>query len=258
MSSPYKSNYQAEKKTEPQNREVIVEAPANLSEDKIDQLLGVLPEVPSAAQDTTPKAETIQTSNVADNIDARIAQVERQLAELKKGRDGVRLAKATEKVLDWSKITEDDVYDLSIPIKAIEGGAPDVTQVKLLDPSYSIRYVSLHPRILGIRKANGFTYVVKADIDPATAVGLDLKEDENGQYRYHDVVLMKCPKEKYLGQLRRNHERAIASTQNATAHKKAKAQVEADYVSSDESSSYIRYKNANKIDVFVPGGEAVI
>jgi hypothetical protein len=105
-------------------------------------------------------------------------------------------------------------------------------------------------------KAQGWTFVTKDDL--ATKLKIDLDTDENGVFRFDDVILMKCEKAKYYGMLRRNHERTLAQVNPKTAHITAKAQVQKDLAStSDGAGEYQRYTSLGKLEVYVPGQDGI-
>lgn len=182
------------------------------------------------ARTSTTQAEAAQiASNITEEkeqetLENRIAELEATLRELSKpaGVGGVRVTKIEKpKPLDFTKLNENDVYDLNIPIVAIDHQVPDLTKVTLRDPNYVARYISMHPGRLGPMKAAGFTYVTPADIE---FLELDIKPNENGYFQFIDVVLMKCDKVKYYGALRANYLRARSATNPAMLHKQMQAQ----------------------------------
>lgn len=181
---------------------------------------------PKVAKATVEKVkeDQIQTDNADANIQMRLDEMAKQLEQLKQGKDGVKVIKSSKKIVDFSKITEKDVYDMSIPIEAIVHEIPDASLIKLKDPNYIGRWVSIHPIMIGKRKAAGFTYVTKEDLDENLLMDLDL--DENGHYKYIDVVAMKIPKAKYFGALRTNQIRAMTVVNPKKAHEVGKAVAE--------------------------------
>lgn len=164
----------------------------------------------AAAESITPEAE-------ARTNEQRISELETILVQLRLGTGGVKLVTPKpEAQLDWTKLSEKDVFDLTIPIQAVEHQVPDLTKIELKDKNYIARYINLHPGRLGPMRAAGFTFITKEDIE---SIAMDITPDENGQYRYIDTVAMKCPKIKYLGALRANYERAVAVTDKNVLHR---------------------------------------
>jgi hypothetical protein len=235
---------------------------ALLSREEAKQASGF--KLPMKEKSTTTEAAKVAATVVASQTpeaeekatDARIQALEKQLAELVKGKHGVRVGPAQQKKeVDFTKLSESDVFNLEIPIDAIEHQVPDYTKVELLDQNYIPRWVQVHPARLGPMRAAGFEYVTQEDL--AEQLILDLREDENGQFRFIDLVLMKCRKDKYFGALRKNYERAIAQTNPAKLHQKAKQGVEGMLANEkdDQGNSHKRdfqkYSAEGKMEVYI-------
>lgn len=207
----------------------------------------------------------------ATTTDERIAAMEQMIIELRSGMNGVKLGSASAKdkkiVLDFSKISEEDVFNLNIPIEIIEHQVPDYTKIVLKDPTYHPHWVQAHPARLGPMKAAGFTYITAEDL--AEELEMALEEDENGHYRFIDLIAMKCSKSKYFGALRRNYIRSLAQTNPKIVHQMAKQTIENSMGELGEltrdgndfkvsqpraggKSAYARHKEANHIGVFSP------
>jgi len=193
---------------------------------------------PAAKAEPTPEAERLA------NVEKMISQL---LADTSKT---VRIAMPT-KELDYSKLDESAVYDLSIPIIAIEHGLPESMKVELQDPNYVARWVHVHPQRLGGMKAVGFTTVTREDL--AVDLNLSIEPDENGAYRYVDTILMKISKAKYFGQLRRNHQNAVNAVRPDNAHAAGKQAIE-NYLQTEGGADAARYMNDQKLSVYTPGG----
>lgn len=187
----------------------------------------------------------------------KLKTLEQALAALHsaKGTGGVRVVSVTApKELDFSKLSEDSVYDLDVAIQAINHQVPDLTKVTLRDSHYVPRWVSLHPARLGPMKAAGFTYVETEDIEE---VALDLQPNENGQYVYIDVVLMKVSKAKYFGALRANFLRSKAATDPTALHRFMKDQTAkslgdmADPQGVTHRKDAQKYMRENKLEVYI-------
>jgi hypothetical protein len=218
------------------------------------------------------EADAVKTKAAAVDIEAetrtndqRIAELEEVLSQLKsvQGVGGVKIVTPNPKAqLDFTKITEKDVYDLSIPIEAIMHHVPDLTKIELKDKNYIARYINVHPGRMGPMKAAGFTYINKEDIE---SIAMDIQPDENGHYRYIDTVAMKCPKIKYLGALRANYERSVAVTDKNVLHRIMKNKTSEMLGSSEMSGpkennpdygkNYKReankYQSENKLEVYI-------
>lgn len=187
----------------------------------------------------------------------RLKALEKQIKELLKGQNGVKVTKAPEnpEPIDFTKISEEDVYDLDVPIEAISHDIPDFLTVDLKDKNYAARWIHKTPRRLGPMLAKGWTYVEEQDLVDATT----LKEtvDENGHFRFDDVILCKCPKVKYFGQLRANHERAMNMVNSRRHHQKAKEAVQGALINAPKTGKPGKnardYIAENKLEVYVPG-----
>jgi hypothetical protein len=181
------------------------------------------------------------------------AYIQSELKKLVQGQNGVRVGNKPEQPveLDWTKISENDVFDLNVPIEAIDHGVPDYLNVELNDKNYVARWVHKTPRRLGPMMAIGWTYVEKIDLD--INCHLEVTIDENGHFRYDDVILMKLPKQKYFGQLRRNYERTVAQVSSA----KLKTSVQKALLNSPAGGSNKKsaadYMAQNQLKVYVPG-----
>jgi hypothetical protein len=154
--------------------------------------------------------------------------------------------------LDYSKLDEKDIFNLDIPIEVIDHDMPDYVKVELKDTSYVARWVNKNPRRLGPMKARGWDFVKPEDL--ATKLKIDLNVDENNQFRFDDVILMKCEKARYFGMLRANHERALLQVNAKEAHKVAKTRVQNDLATTpDGAGTYQKYTNEGKLEVYAPG-----
>lgn len=219
------------------------------------------PKVPLKKSEAIGEAvvkDQIQTDDADENIRLRLLEINREIEKLKQAKNGVKLAPSSEKrVIDYSKLKESDVFDLDVPIEAIVHDLPDSTLINLRDPIYIGRWVNINPMNMGKRKAAGFTFVTKEDLSDGTLM-MDLEEDENGHYRYNDVVAMKIQKERYFGALRANHLRAMAVVNRKKAQEVGKRVAQAELekgVDPDTNLSYGRdykkYAAENKMEVYI-------
>ena len=152
--------------------------------------------------------------------------------------------------LDFANLDESAAYDFNIPIQAIDHGLPESMKVELEDPNYVPRWVHTHPKRLGPMKAVGFTIVTEQDL--AKDLNLEIEVDENGAYRYSDVILMKIPKIKYFGALRKNHENAVRAVNEENAHTAGKKMIE-DFLEEKGGSAYVEAHNQKRLNVYTPG-----
>jgi len=231
-------------------KEVIVEKPKPLFQPKVLKAQQEKTESQKTEAPVQMTAEDIPEDKVTPE---RLKALEDNIKQLLKGQNGVKLGKVPEKPepLDFSKLTENDVYDLNIPIEAIDHGVPDYLNVILRDQNYAARWVHRTPRRLGPMMAVGWTYCEQEDIDPSCH--LEVTKDENGHFRFDDIILMKLPKDKYFGQLRKNYERSRAQVSSA----KLKTSVEKALLNSPSGGNNKRtaadYMAKNQLEVYVPG-----
>lgn len=189
----------------------------------------------------------------------RIKDLESQIKQLVAGMNGVKIGKIPEKPapIDFSKLTEDAVYDLEIPIEAVEHELPDWLTIDLKDKNYTARWIHKTPRRLGPMLAQGWTYVEPEDLDPKSPLTKKLTTDVNGHFSYDDVVACKLTKAKYFGQLRRNHERALMQVNPKFHHERSKKAVEGALQNAPAGGrpgkNYADYVTEGKLAVYVPG-----
>lgn len=244
-----------------------LEAPVVTEKPKV----GFQPKLTPAQQAKLKEEQTKVTNQTVIPEDKvtpeRLAALENTIKQILKGQNGVKLGKVPEKSepLDFTKISEDSIFDFNVPIEAIEHGVPDYLTIQLKDKNYHPRWIHKTPRRLGEMKALGYTYVEGEDIENFES----LKEtrDENGLFRYDDVVAMKIPKVKIFGMLRRNHERALAQTNVKSHHELAKAAVEGALMNPEntginpvtgrhdtsKSGDFRKYAGKNQLEVYIPG-----
>ena len=126
----------------------------------------------------------------------------KQLLDLKKQVDEkaskAEVAKAVAPVevkkeeLDWSKIEESDIFDLSVSIPAIEQEVPDYLNMHVLDKMYVTRWVHTLRERLGPCLASGYSYVTKDELDPRYPLSLEVNVE--GHFTFGDVVCLKVLK----------------------------------------------------------------
>lgn len=128
-------------------------------------------------------------------------------------------------ITDFSKLTMDAIYDLSIPIEAKEFMSADGLKIELKDTNFEPRWVNKNPQRLGEMKAKGFTFIVTGDLISSEAnESIQTSLDANGHYTINDVVAMKIDKATYYAALRAAHLRAISTTDQASSRKRAATQ----------------------------------
>jgi hypothetical protein len=137
-----------------------------------------------------------------------------QVAELQGKMSGAdqskKSSKATRQIkpIDWSKIDETVVTDLSVSLPTIPQEVDNDMMIKLKDNSYVARWVNIFPKRLSQALSHGFTYITKEDLDENYPNALTL--DAEGHYRDTDVVAMKILKSALYPKLRANLERSNA------------------------------------------------
>lgn len=182
------------------------------------------PKIPvraKVAEETSKQVAANVTSEKEKQTDTeRIAALEAVLRDLL-SRQGISLEAAPQvpQDVDFSKLTEADVFDLNTYIPTVDHSAPDYTKIVLKDTTYIGRWVSTHPARLGLMKSCGFRPV--HDEDLAEPLEMAIEPDENGMFKFIDVIAMMGPKDKYLGALRKNYIRALKQTNSALIHQQA-------------------------------------
>ena len=125
--------------------------------------------------------------------------------------------------IDWTKVEEKDVFDLSVPIPAIEQEVPDYLNVHVQDKNYLTRWIHKLPERLGTCLVSGYSYVTAGDLDPRYPMAL--QPDSEGHYCYSDVVCLKILKSRYFAAIRRNYEKTMAVHGKNSVHSKVGQQV---------------------------------
>lgn len=151
---------------------------------------------------------------------------------------GQVLPKSAAPITDFSKLSIDDVYDLSIPIEAKEFMSADVLTVKLKDSNYEARWVNMSPLNLGDKIAKGFTYIQPRDLIDGKADAIQASLDAEGHYRYNDVIAMKIDKATYYAALRAAHIRSVKTTNETISRERAakNAQAFMEHSTADEKN----------------------
>lgn len=112
-------------------------------------------------------------------------------------------AKREPVAIDYSKLTEKDIYNMNIPIEVVDQQMPDEMNIKLRDSNYVPRWINKQFKRIAVMLRMGWTYVTKEDFSEEE--GPILPFDENGHYSCHDVVAVKIPKARLYPVLRRNY-----------------------------------------------------
>lgn len=166
--------------------------------------------------------------------------------------DGQVLRKDVTPITDFSKLSIDDVYDLSVPIEAKEFMSADALTIHLKDTNYEARWVNKNSQNLGNKIAKGFTYITPSDLQDGSEPAIKASKDAQGHYVFDDVVAMKIDKATYYKALRAAHLRAVATTDQANARKRAANSANAFMTQSDAGSDFRRAQVNKKILFYDP------
>lgn len=191
--------------------------------------------------------------NIAKEIEAKIrASIATGEFNPNLGSQVMSKGKAPVIDIDFSKLTMDDVYDLSIPIQAKAFGATDALKVELLDQNYEARWVNKNPRRLGQMLAYGFIYVEAVDL--ARDLEVEVAADAQGHFVLDDVVLMRIPKQKYYAALRAAHQRAMNTVSSVGSAKAAEAEAN-NFMSKVSGGEFANAAAEGKVGFYRPGIE---
>lgn len=157
-------------------------------------------------------------------------------------------------ITDFSQLTLDDVYDLSVPIEAKAMMSADVLAIKLKDTNYEARWVNVNPQRLGEMIGKGFTYIEPKDL--IEVEGIQTGVDAQGHYRFNDVVAMKIDKATYYRALRAAHERAVQTTDTANSRKRAISAANGFMEQSNIGSDFQSARANGTMKFYDPGVEA--
>lgn len=178
---------------------------------------GGLDAIAPKVEEQTPEAKKAEVD--------RLAEIETALKRLEAGQEGLKASNKTlpEKPIeiDWTKITEKDAYDLSIPIQAISFEVPSYMDVSLRDKNWEARWVNVNPARQGPMRLVGFIPVKEEDLDKPLA--LSIHKDAEGHYKYIDVILMRVHKSRLMAAYKNNFLRSTLLTNPNKIHEINKA-----------------------------------
>ena len=157
-----------------------------------------------------------------------------------------------DKVIDYSTLTETDIYNDSIPIDVKPFGMEDSLTINLKDKNYVPRWINKNAIMLGKALKNGFTYVTAEDLE--TPLDVAISEDAQGRFLNYDVIAMKCLKRIYFGALKAAHMRAV-NTVSALSSQKAARKQAMDLLSKETGGGFAEEYEAGKIAFYTPGIE---
>jgi hypothetical protein len=153
-------------------------------------------------------------------------------------------------IVDFSKLTIADVYDMSIPIEAQAFMSADVLKIVLKDSNYEARWVNKNPQRLGEMIGKGFTFITASDLNND---GIQTGLDAEGHYCFNDVVAMKIDKATYFKALRAAHERALSTTNQSKIREKAAASANQFMRKSEVGNDFAEAFNSKKMEFYDPG-----
>ena len=168
--------------------------------------------VKTAAPSTVNKEPEVAKTSL-EASPATIVKLASQLADLQKSfkaqqakeQQSGQVTKTPEEI-DWSRVNEEEILTLDIPVATIEHGLETYLDVKLLDSNYIARWVQVASFNLGPKLKRGFSFVTKEDLDPTYPHPFDF--DEKGRYSFNDVVCLKIHKKLYYTKIKANMQRA--------------------------------------------------
>lgn len=218
------------------------------------------PKVPKKSTESVVTSEDIHAEELR-LLKQQVTDATNAIKLLVAGRDNVKLVK-TPVVIDWTKMSEKDVFDMSVPIELVDHSMPDYMKVELKDSNFVPRWVHKMDRRLGPMKSKGFLFVTADEIQGELNIAISPNAD--GIFQHDDVFLMKIEKRKYFGMLRANHERALKMIDPRAAHKVAQDRVISDLSSAPNDGKqpngrmdktapgdFGKYSGANKLEVYI-------
>jgi hypothetical protein len=156
---------------------------------------------------SAPAAPPVSLEELGKQILALQSKINEK-ASLKEVVTKAEIAPPKEPEIDWTKVEEKDVFNLSVPIPAIEQEVPDYLNIHVLDKNYITRWIHKLPERLGTCLVSGYSYVQSNELDPRYP--LALQPNSEGHFCYSDVVCLKILKSRYFAAIRRNYEKTMA------------------------------------------------
>jgi hypothetical protein len=162
--------------------------------------------VTTSTVSATGKEAVSTSAPVPDQIMELLAKVSKLEAKVdlkedaKKASSGA-LNNADARAIDWSKVTEKDIFEMDFPLEVIEQEVPEYMNVYLKDNNMVARWCHKSERHLGTRIAQGYDFVKESDWDENKPQ--ILKFNSEGHLTCEDVVAMKISKMRYYSSLKR-------------------------------------------------------
>lgn len=224
----------------------------------LDALKAAQPNVQSAVGTTQP--EPVKATGLDPNLAKLMAEMLELKAKVLAGetKAAQKVVEAKAPVIDWTKITEKDIINLSIDIPVIEQDTPEYMNVHLLDRNYIARWIHILPQRLGVCLAGGYTYVKHEDMDPRYPVFLNF--DTSGNYSAGDVVCLKILKSRYYPAIKANYMKTMAihgraKLDQAIARGRAGTQLDRQGNEIKTNESIPEVIDPRKINFYDPGDE---
>lgn len=250
---------------DPEDKDSILDAAGDLRTEEFDDLKTIYTPNNPLAGFVKPKIHVEETASILDGtftpeqvvmLSKAIEQETRKKIKesvYHANMEGQVLSKDAVPITDFSNLSMDSVYDLSIPIVAKEFMSADALTIHLRDSNYEARWVNKQAQNLGAKIAKGFTYIVPNDLRTGSEDAIQASKDSQGHYVFDDVVAMKIDKATYYAALRAAHLRAIATTNEVTARERAAKSANAYMKQSDASSDYASASASRKMVFYDPG-----
>ena len=202
--------------------------------------------VTGAAPDPDVLVRTVSMQQEAfrEKVSATSGNIKSGVATL----DNLKLKTPT--VIDYAHMTEDDVYNLDVPMEARPFSSEDSLRVTLRDSGLIARWVNKDARRLGAMIAKGFQYVTEKDL--AKKLEVEVSADSEGHFSLGDVILMKITKDRYLPALRAAHLRAVNSVGAKGAHRSAVNNAN-EYMAKETGGAFKEEAEAQKVAFYTPG-----
>lgn len=156
----------------------------------------------------------------------------------------------TPAVIDYTHLSEEDIYNMDIPMEARPFSSEDSLRVELLDSGLVPRWVNKDPRRLGSMIAKGFQYVTEKDL--AKRLEVEVAADAEGHFSLGDVILMKITKERYFPAMRAAHIRALNSVGTKQIHRSAVNNAN-EYMNKEVGGAYKEEAEQQKVAFYTPG-----
>ena len=151
-------------------------------------------------------------SKVGTAAEAEMFKIKQALSEMQEKLDAVTEGKPKkvikERAVDYSKLTEKDIYNFDIPFEVVDQNIPDYMDIVLADSNYVPRWINKNFKRVAVMLRMGWTYIKAEDFDPLNPAALPF--DENGLYSCHDAIAVKIPKARLYPILRANYLRSAA------------------------------------------------